>query len=91
MSCGKEHLIALTEDGCVLTMGTSTRGQLGFGSTSSSDCLRQLDILEPLRFVKVAAGGWHSLVLAGERIHLKRRNFRGLGCQPQNKISEIFL
>jgi len=55
--------------GCVLTMGKSTRGQLGCGSgcgsTSSSDGFRQLDVLDPLRFVKVVAGGWHSLVLTG--------------------------
>jgi len=65
VSCGKEHIVALTKDGCVLTMGKSTRGQLGCGSTSSSDGFRQLDVLDPLRFVKVVAGGWHSLVLTG--------------------------
>ncbi|XP_066932881.1 E3 ISG15--protein ligase HERC5-like [Clytia hemisphaerica] len=62
--CGKEHLIALTKEGQVLTMGKSTRGQLGQGSTASHDTLQPVEVLEPLRFVQVAAGGWHSLVLS---------------------------
>lgn len=63
---GKEHLVVLTDDGRVHTMGTSSRGQLGLGSTASSENnLRCLDILEPLKFVKIACGGWHTLALSG--------------------------
>ena len=57
ISCGKEHLVMLTVDGRVHTMGTSSRGQLGLGSTASSEnTLCCLDILEPLKFVKIACG-----------------------------------
>lgn len=64
VSCGKEHVIVLTTDGCVLTMGKSSRGQLGTGSTSSCDSLTKVEVLEPLHFTKVVAGGWHSLALS---------------------------
>ena len=80
ISCGKEHLIALTKEGRIFTMGKSTRGQLGQGSTASHDTLQLVDVLEPLRFVQVEAGGWHSLVLSGMNniVIIKTTCFLGL-------------
>lgn len=64
VSCGNEHAVILMKNGDVYTMGGGSRGQLGLGSTSSEDRLCLVENLQPLKIVKVAAGGWHSLALA---------------------------
>merc|ERR1711962_874274 len=46
------------------TMGGGSRGQLGLGLMSSEDRLWLVESLQPLKIVKVSAGGWHSLAMA---------------------------
>ena len=63
--CGKEHGIALTNEGIVYTIGGGWRGQLGLGVLDSADTLTKVELLEPLKVKDVAAGGWHCLVISG--------------------------
>ncbi|XP_065655058.1 RCC1 domain-containing protein 1 [Hydra vulgaris] len=62
--CGREHGIALTNDGIVYTIGGGWRGQLGLGVIDSADILTKVDLLEPLKVKDIAAGGWHCLVIS---------------------------
>jgi len=64
VSCGNEHAVVLMANGDVYTMGGGSRGQLGLGSMSSEDRLCLVESLQPLKIVKVSAGGWHSLAMA---------------------------
>lgn len=71
VSCGNEHVLALSRDKRIFTLGNSSRGQLGLGSTRSRDTFTLVDSLEPLRFLMVVAGGWHCLALSGMQYSLK--------------------
>ena len=66
VSCGNEHAVVLMANGDVYTMGGGSRGQLGLGSMNSEDRLCLVESLQPLKIVKVSAGGWHSLAMAGK-------------------------
>jgi len=64
VSCGKEHFMALTEDGDVFTWGCGSRGQLGHGGIDSVDYPRRVDALGGLRMKEICAGGWHSCAVS---------------------------
>ncbi|XP_048249330.1 uncharacterized protein LOC124142015 [Haliotis rufescens] len=60
LSCGKEHVLFLTENGHVFSFGLGSRGQLGHDTVEEEKEPRMVDCLDGLCVVGVAAGGWHS-------------------------------
>jgi alpha-tubulin suppressor-like RCC1 family protein len=76
VSCGEQHMLALTQDGTVLARGVNTCGQLGIKTNSvpgllecptgldGSDCFIPVESLRPVRIVSIAAGAKHSVALS---------------------------
>ena len=70
VSCGEQHMLALTHDGSVLARGVNTCGQLGVTTLSAaspvggSDCFILAKSLSPVRIVSIAAGAQHSVALS---------------------------
>jgi len=64
ISCGNEHAIILTSDNRVFTYGNGSRGQLGNGTADKVDSFVEVELLQPVKIIDIAAGGWHSLVLS---------------------------
>ena len=64
LACGRKHMLALMEGGCVLSWGTGYFGQLGHGDDSSWDNPKMIHALEPshlgARVTRVVCGGSHS-------------------------------
>ncbi|GKV03442.1 hypothetical protein SLEP1_g15737 [Rubroshorea leprosula] len=66
VAAGEAHTLALTGDGRVFSWGRGMFGRLGTGS--EADELFPVEVKfgnSELKFVAVAAGGYHSLALAG--------------------------
>ncbi|GAB6022018.1 RCC1 domain-containing protein 1 [Chamberlinius hualienensis] len=63
VSCGKEHMLLLNENGVVYSFGQGSRGQLGHGDIESESSPRVIECLEGIVVKQIAAGGWHSAAL----------------------------
>jgi len=63
ISCGREHFLLLTENGHVLTGGNNTFGQCGEAPSQEPLHLSEVAIKKS-RFTDVAAGSYHSVLLA---------------------------
>jgi Regulator of chromosome condensation (RCC1) repeat/BTB/POZ domain len=63
VSCGNEHMVALTDCGRVFTWGRGTEGQLGYGEGWSRSAPRWLDHFGRYRITQVQCGHHFSLVL----------------------------
>nr|NP_001134670.1 probable E3 ubiquitin-protein ligase HERC4 [Salmo salar]ACI68430.1 Probable E3 ubiquitin-protein ligase HERC4 [Salmo salar] len=64
ISCGRSHAIVLDDSGTVYTVGDNSKGQLGVGmSVKNSPTFVQVTELGWTKCKKVAAGGWHNLVV----------------------------
>jgi alpha-tubulin suppressor-like RCC1 family protein len=67
IACGRKHIVALGENGFVLSWGTGHFGQLGHGDDSNYDRPKIISALEPRRIgsraVGVSCGGSHSGVI----------------------------
>ena len=63
-TCGVDHVLLLTDTGCVYSYGLSTRGQLGHGDIYpvKEPCL--VEALAGIRVKAIACGNWHSLALS---------------------------
>jgi alpha-tubulin suppressor-like RCC1 family protein len=61
ISAGEEHGLALLNDGTVMAWGSNEEGQLGDGSTTSSDVPVAVSGLSGVS--AISAGGYHSLAL----------------------------
>ena len=61
ISAGKEHAVALRDDGTVWAWGRGTEGQLGNGNFKNSATFVQVAGLENI--TKVVAGGYHNLAI----------------------------
>nr|CAH0103634.1 unnamed protein product [Daphnia galeata] len=64
VACGKEHFIALTNEGKVYSWGSGSRGQLGHGSIESNEYPQEIEVLGGINIVQIACGGWHSCALS---------------------------
>jgi alpha-tubulin suppressor-like RCC1 family protein len=66
IACGSSHLIALTEDGLVASMGANSSGQLGDNTTVSKYSPVQIvdsnEVLQGLAVVDIAAGSASSML-----------------------------
>lgn len=67
IACGRKHILALAENGFVLSWGTGHFGQLGHGNDSNYDQPKMINSLEPRRIgsrvIRVSCGGSHSGVV----------------------------
>jgi alpha-tubulin suppressor-like RCC1 family protein len=64
MAAGKEHTVALKNDGSIWTWGQNDYGQLGDGSTTGS--MIPLDVSGISGVVSTAAGGYHTVALKSD-------------------------
>ncbi|XP_033633270.1 E3 ubiquitin-protein ligase MYCBP2-like isoform X2 [Asterias rubens] len=60
VSCGKEHVMLLSNNHQVYTFGLGSRGQLGHGSTEKEGQPTLVEATAGVPMVAVSAGGWHS-------------------------------
>ena len=81
IALGWTHSLYLDEDGQIWAWGSNTWGQLGNGTTTSSNIPLKVDmtgVLAGVDVVAVAAGWWHSMALDSEgRVYTWGRNFHG--------------
>ncbi|XP_063593380.1 E3 ubiquitin-protein ligase HERC2-like isoform X1 [Penaeus indicus] len=64
VALGKEHCMALTTDGVVLTWGSGMRGQLGNGELCQIDRPEPVESLQGITISSIASGGWHCVALS---------------------------
>ena len=68
IACGRKHILALLDGGCVASWGTGYFGQLGHGDDSSWDTPRMINSLEPTtvgsKITQIVCGGSHSGALS---------------------------
>lgn len=63
-SCGKEHILMLTErTNRLLSFGIGTKGQLGLGKIENKFELTQIITNPEIKIKTICAGGWHSAFL----------------------------
>ncbi|XP_053109606.1 probable E3 ubiquitin-protein ligase HERC6 isoform X2 [Hemicordylus capensis] len=64
VSCGKEHSLAICNNGKVFSWGAGTFGQLGTGELRERIIPKKIDGLSTLKVIQVACGNYHSIALA---------------------------
>lgn len=64
ISAGVEHVLLLTSNGDIFSMGCGLRGQLGHGDISSCTIPKQIEALAGLKVIDIAAGGFHSAAVS---------------------------
>nr|XP_045615397.1 RCC1 domain-containing protein RUG3, mitochondrial-like [Procambarus clarkii]XP_045615398.1 RCC1 domain-containing protein RUG3, mitochondrial-like [Procambarus clarkii]XP_045615399.1 RCC1 domain-containing protein RUG3, mitochondrial-like [Procambarus clarkii]XP_045615400.1 RCC1 domain-containing protein RUG3, mitochondrial-like [Procambarus clarkii]XP_045615401.1 RCC1 domain-containing protein RUG3, mitochondrial-like [Procambarus clarkii] len=64
VAVGKEHSMALTASGDVLTWGGGMRGQLGNGEVCQTHKPELVEHLQGITISSIACGGWHSVALS---------------------------
>ncbi|XP_059163498.1 E3 ISG15--protein ligase HERC5-like isoform X2 [Physella acuta] len=64
VSCGKEHVLLLTNCGTLFSYGIGSRGQLGQSSVDTKKVPTLLDALNGIEIRKISAGGWHSTAIS---------------------------
>jgi RCC1 and BTB domain-containing protein len=67
ISCGFNHSMALTENGCVYSWGFNEFGQLGIGNTKDSNIPKQIEIKDII-IDKITCGAIHSLLLTNNGV-----------------------
>lgn len=66
LSAGNDHILILTVNGKVYSMGTGSRGELGHGTMECEQQPKLVESLTPLTIIQVACGGWHSVALTND-------------------------
>ncbi|XP_042204069.1 probable E3 ubiquitin-protein ligase HERC1 isoform X1 [Homarus americanus] len=64
VAVGKEHCMALTADGDILTWGSGMRGQLGDGELCQKEKPLPVESLQGIIISSISCGGWHSVALS---------------------------
>ncbi|CAL1527289.1 unnamed protein product [Lymnaea stagnalis] len=64
VSCGKEHVLLLGENGSIYSYGFGSRGQLGHNSVEGNSSPTLIEALDGLQMRAIAAGGWHSAAIS---------------------------
>lgn len=64
--CGAFHNLALNDKGECFTWGINDFGQLGSGTTNYATVPEKVVDLEGVFISDIAAGGWHSVAIAGD-------------------------
>ncbi|XP_054264498.1 uncharacterized protein LOC128987591 [Macrosteles quadrilineatus] len=66
IACGRAHIILLSDNGQVFSVGEGSRGQLGHGELEAEEEPRLVEGLAGLTVVAVACGGWHSCAVTAD-------------------------
>ena len=66
VSVGRDHILALTDEGEVLSFGSGYAGRLGHGDKEDQLMPKVIEALRGTRVVAIAAGSFHSMVLTDE-------------------------
>ena len=64
ISCGANHTLLLSNNGCVYSLGLGSRGQLGHGDILERKEPAIIEALAGVAMTMVACGSWHSLALS---------------------------
>ncbi|CAI5784678.1 probable E3 ubiquitin-protein ligase HERC6 [Podarcis lilfordi] len=64
ISCGKEHSLAVCNNGRVFSWGAGAFGQLGTGELKERLIPKKVDGLSKYKIIQVACGNYHSIALA---------------------------
>ncbi|GBN88809.1 RCC1 domain-containing protein 1 [Araneus ventricosus] len=64
ITCGKEHVLLLSDFGTVFSYGSGSRGQLGHGSIENQETPVLIEALDGLKIQSISAGGWHSAAIS---------------------------
>ena len=64
MTCGSDHVLAVSQRGDLFSFGLNSRGQLGLGDILPRSQPTLVKALAGIRTVSIACGDWHSLVLS---------------------------
>jgi tRNA A-37 threonylcarbamoyl transferase component Bud32 len=67
ISCGYNHSMALTENGCVYSWGRNEDDQLGIGNTKNSNTPKQIQ-MKDIIIDKITCGANHSLILTNNGV-----------------------
>ncbi|KAM3831580.1 putative E3 ubiquitin-protein ligase HERC6 isoform 1-T1 [Vipera latastei] len=89
ISCGKEHSLAISNQGRVFSWGAGGFGQLGTGILEDSLIPKEIDSLSMYNVIQVACGHYHSIALTkdgrvfswGQNIHGQLGLGKGLPSQ----------
>jgi hypothetical protein len=77
ISCGYNHSMAFTENGCVYSWGDNECGQLGIGNTKNSNTPKKIE-MKDIIIDKITCGQAHSLLLTNNGvIYAFGHNFYG--------------
>ncbi|MGY1552354.1 RCC1 domain-containing protein [Microbacterium sp. A588] len=66
VSAGREHSVALAEDGTAYAWGENNLGQLGDGTSGDSLVPVRVDMPDGVKFTQVSAGGSHSVAVTAD-------------------------
>lgn len=64
LSCGREHICALTENLEVFTWGKGDSGALGLGNTISYSLPQKINLSSDHTITQVACGAWHTVFIS---------------------------
>jgi RCC1 and BTB domain-containing protein len=67
ISCGYNHSMAFTENGCVYSWGDNECGQLGIGNTKNSNTPKKIE-MKDIIINKITCGESHSLLLTNNGV-----------------------
>lgn len=64
MIAGAEHVLVLSSNGDVFSLGCGLRGALGHGDVASYETPKQIEALAGLKIIDIAAGSFHSIAVS---------------------------
>ncbi|MDR2035035.1 MAG: hypothetical protein LBP89_10510, partial [Helicobacteraceae bacterium] len=78
IAAGRDHSLAIGDDGKVYAAGYNKYGQLGLGDATNRDIFTEIASLRGKKIVAIAAGDFHSFALdEGGRVYGTGRNWHG--------------
>eukprot|EP01100_Stratorugosa_tubuloviscum_P010493 TRINITY_DN450_c1_g1_i1.p1 TRINITY_DN450_c1_g1~~TRINITY_DN450_c1_g1_i1.p1 ORF type:complete len:781 (-),score=362.26 TRINITY_DN450_c1_g1_i1:1129-3471(-) len=66
VSCGQQHVLAITETGACWSWGLGVFGQLGHGDTTDELIPKRIRTLGSVKIIKISTGSFHSIALDSE-------------------------
>ena len=60
---GTDHVLLITDNGCLYSFGIGTRGQLGQGDLLSKKQPSLIEALAGIKVTSISCGNWHSMAL----------------------------
>lgn len=88
---GSDHILLLTDTGCLYSFGIGSRGQLGHGDLISKEHPTMIEPLAGIMITSISCGYWHSMALSEHGdIYSWGMNDKGqLGHSPDTTICPL--